>query len=287
MGAPHSAAGRGRAVLITGCSSGIGAAAATGLKACGYRVLASARKPEDVENLKALGFEAFHLDYADEACVARAAEAVLSATDGALFGLVNNGAYSQPGAVEDVPRAALRDEFEANLFGWHDLTCRLIPSMRARGQGRIVQVSSVLGLIAMKYRGAYIASKFALEGLTDTLRMELSGSGIHVVLVEPGPIATRFSLNAAEQFRRNIDAENSVHRAVYKKRAARMERGGAKRFKLPPEAVVERIAEALAAERPKLRYPVTVPAHIAGIARRLLPGRMLDRVLGRASDREQ
>ena len=287
MVAARAAAGGGRAVLITSCSSGIGAAAATGLKARGYRVLASARKPEDVAQLTARGFEAFHLDYADEASVAAAAEAVLATTNGALYGLVNNGAYSQPGAVEDVPRAALRAEFEANLFGWHDLTCRLIPAMRARGEGRIVQISSVLGLIAMKYRGAYIASKFALEGLTDTMRMELAGSGIHVVLIEPGPIATRFSLNAAEHFRRNIDAENSVHRAAYEKRRARMERGGAKRFKLPPEAVVERIAEALAAERPKLRYPVTVPAHVAGVARRLLPGRVLDRLLGRASDREQ
>ncbi len=279
--------GKGRAVLITGCSSGIGAAAATGLRDRGYRVLASARQPADVAKLKAAGFEAFHLDYADADCVAEAAEAVLEATGGALYGLINNGAYSQPGAVEDVPRAALTAEFEANLFGWHDLTCRLIPAMRARGEGRIVQVSSVLGLIAMKYRGAYIASKFALEGLSDTLRLELAGTGIHVVLVEPGPIATRFSINAAEHFRRNIDAENSPHREAYVRRRARLERGGAKRFKLPPEAVVKSIEQALEAPRPKLRYRVTTPAHVAAVARRLLPGRVLDRFLGGASDREQ
>lgn len=286
--APEAArGGERRPVLITGCSSGIGAAAATGLRARGYRVLASARKAEDVAHLSAQGFEAFHIDYADPDSVARSAEAVLSATDGALYGLINNGAYSQPGAVEDVPRAALRDEFEANLFGWHDLTCRLLPAMRARGEGRIIQISSVLGLIAMKYRGAYIASKFALEGLSDTLRLELAGSGIHVALIEPGPIASRFSANAAEHFRRNIDAENSVHREAYVRRTARMERGGAKRFKLPPEAVVERIVEALEAKRPKARYPVTTPARVAGIARRLLPARVLDRLLGGASDREQ
>ncbi|MDJ0931657.1 SDR family NAD(P)-dependent oxidoreductase [Breoghania sp.] len=249
-------------------------------------MLTSVRKPEDVERLKADGFEAFHLDYQDLDCVTRAAEAALKATDGALYG----SSTTAPTASRvrwKTSRAALRDEFETNLFGWHDLTCWMIPAMRARGQRRIVQISSVLDLIAMKYRGAYIASKFALKGLTDTLRLELAGSGIYVVLVEPDPIASRFSANAAEQFRLHIDAKHSVHRAVYEKRKARMERGGGKRFKLPPKAVVERIAKALEAERPKLRYPVTVPAHLATVARRLIPGRLLDRLLGGASDREQ
>lgn len=278
--------GKGRFVLVTGCSSGIGAAAVTGLRARGFHVIASARKAEDVARLADQGFETVRIDYADAPNVAEAAEQVLKLTGGALYGLVNNGAYSQPGAVEDVPREALRAEFEANLFGWHDLTCRLIPAMRARGEGRIVQVSSILGLIAMKYRGAYAASKFALEGLTDTLRLELKGSGIDVILVEPGPIASRFSANALENFRRHIDAENSVHRAVYERRNRRLERGGAKRFKLPPEAVVERIADALEKDRPKVRYTVTTPALVMSMARRILPSRVLDRLLGAASDRE-
>lgn len=275
-----------RSVLVTGCSSGIGAAAARDLGRRGYRVFATARKPEDVARLAGEGHEALRLDYADPASIAEAADTVLAQTGGRLYGLVNNGAYGQPGAVEDLPVDALRAQFEANVFGWHDLTTRLIPAMRAQGHGRIVQCSSVLGLVALKYRGAYIASKFALEGLTDAMRLELRGSGIHVALIEPGPIATRFTEHALAAFRRNIDAEASPHAAVYRRRSQKLSKGGATRFKLPAEAVAEKLVHALESPKPKLRYFVTIPTYIMGCARRLLPGRILDAFLARVSDGE-
>jgi len=275
-----------RSVMITGASSGIGEAAALTLAARGYRVFATARKPEDVERLSQAGVVALRLDYADAHSISACADAVLEATQGRLYGLFNNGAYGQLGAIEDVPTDALRAQFEANLFGWHDLTRRFIPGMRQAGEGRIVQCSSVLGLVAMKYRGAYVASKFALEGLTDTLRLELHGTGIHVVSIRPGPIATQFVPNAMAVFDRTIDAVNSAHADIYEKRRARMKRGGATRFKLPPSAVVDALIKALEAPKPRVSYAVTIPTHLMGIARRLLTERALSNFLRDTSDRE-
>jgi NAD(P)-dependent dehydrogenase (short-subunit alcohol dehydrogenase family) len=190
-----------KTILITGCSSGIGLHVATRLKADGYRVFATARKAKDVEKLTALGFEAHLLDLDSSESIQQAVAWVLSSTQGQLYALFNNGAYGQPGAVEDLTRDVLRQQFETNLFGWLELTNLLIPVMRKQGTGRIIQNSSVLGLITLKYRGAYNASKFALEGLTDTLRQELHGSGIHVSLVEPGPITSAFRENAYAMFK--------------------------------------------------------------------------------------
>ncbi len=268
-----------KSILITGCSSGIGLAAARALKAEGWRVLAGARKPEDLAVLADEGLEALHLDYADPASIAAAADQALALTGGRLFALFNNGAYGQPGAVEDLSVDVLRAQFEANFFGWHDLTRRLIPAMRAAGAGRIVQCSSMLGLVAMPYRGAYIASKFALEGLSDTLRLELRGSGIFVSSIAPGPIATRFVETAKDHFHRNIDIEASAHRDIYLRRLARMERGGASLFKLPANAVIRPLRLALTSRRPKPRYYITVPSHLAAAMRRVLPPRTLDALL--------
>lgn len=268
-----------RSVLITGCSSGIGQAAARVMKERGWRVFATARAPEDLERLRDEGgVESLYLDYAEPSSIAAAVEQVLSATDGALTALFNNGAYGQPGAVEDVTPEVLRAQFETNVIGWHDLTRRVIPAMRARGTGRIVQCSSVLGLIAAPYRGAYCASKFAIEALSDTLRMELNGSGIHVSLIEPGPIATRFIEHAAEHYRRNIDMDSSRHKEIYRTRLAQMEQGGQTTFKLPPEAVCKKLVHALEAKRPKARYYVTFPTYAAAFLRRILPARALDAV---------
>lgn len=268
-----------RSVLITGCSSGIGLASARTLKDRGWRVFATARTPADLARLKdEIGVESLHLDYTAPDTIASISDHVLDATDGTLTALFNNGAYGQPGAVEDVPPDALRAQFEANVIGWHDLTQRLIPAMRARGEGRIVQCSSVLGLIAAPYRGAYCASKFAVEALSDALRMELAGTGIHVSLIEPGPIATRFVEHALEHYRRNIDLENSAHREIYRARLAQMEQGGQTTFKLPPEAVVKKLIHALEANRPKARYYVTFPTYAVGFLRRVLPTRALDAV---------
>jgi len=271
-----------RSVLITGCSSGIGLCAAVTLKARGWRVFATARKPEDIDRLKdERGVESLYLDYTEPASIAAAAEQVLSATDGKLTALFNNGGYGQPGALEDIRPDVLRAQFEANVFGWHDLTTRIIPAMRARSEGRIVFCSSVLGLIAAPYRGAYSASKFAVEALADTLRMELQGSGIHVVLIEPGPIATRFVERAIEAYRRNVDLEASIHRDIYRVRIARMEAGGQKTYKLGPEAAVNKLVHALEGARPKFRYYVTLPAYAVALLRRILPAGALDAVAKR------
>ncbi|HEU0018016.1 MAG TPA: SDR family oxidoreductase [Methyloceanibacter sp.] len=271
-----------RSILITGCSSGIGLAAAQTLKARGWRVFATARKQEDISRLKNdVGVESLYLDYAEPDSIAEAAEHVIKATDGRLDALFNNGGYGQPGALEDIRRDVLRAQFEANVFGWHDLTQRVIPAMRANGEGRIVFCSSVLGLLAAPYRGAYCASKFAVEALADTLRMELTGSGIHVVLIEPGPIATRFVQHAVEAYRRNVDLEASHHRDIYKARIARMEEGGKQTFKLGPEAVVAKLVHALDSPRPKFRYYVTLPTYAVALLRRILPAGALDAVVRR------
>jgi len=275
-----------RTILVTGASTGIGRAAAVMLKARGWRVFATARTEADLAALAALDLEPLRLDYREAGSIAACAEAVLERTGGRIGALFNNGAYGQPGAVWDLPTDILRAQFEANLFGWHDLTCRLIPAMRANGAGRIVQCSSVLGIVAMKYRGAYIASKFALEGLTDTLRQELHGTGITVSTIRPGPIATRFVPNAMAAFVANIDIDGSAHRDIYRRRLGRMERGGAGRFKLPPEAVVDRLIHAVESDRPKPYYSVTVPTYVMDVVRRLLPGRALVGFLRRVSDRE-
>jgi len=268
-----------RSVLITGCSSGIGLASARVMKDRGWRVFATARKPEDIARLKnENGLEALFLDYTEPDSIAATVDQVLEATGGALTALFNNGAYGQPGAVEDLRPEVLRAQFEANVIGWLDLTRRIIPAMRARHEGRIVFCSSVLGLIAAPYRGAYCASKFAVEALADTLRMELAGTGIRISLIEPGPIATRFIEHALEAYRRNIDMEGSPHCEIYRTRLAQMEAGGQKTFKLPPEAVATKLVHALEAKRPKARYYVTFPTYAAAFLRRLLPTAALDAV---------
>ena len=272
----------GRSILITGCSSGIGLASAREMKARGWRVFATARKPEDIARLKQEeGVESLYLDYAEPHSIAEAAEQVLAATDGKLDAVFNNGAYGQPGAVEDLKRDVLRAQFEANVFGWHDLTARLIPAMRAQKQGRIVFCSSVLGLVAAPYRGAYCASKFAVEALDDALRIELAGTGIHIILIEPGPIASRFLEHAVEAYRRHIDLENSHHREVYRNRLARLEAGGDQTFKLGPEAVAAKLVHAVESRKPKARYYVTVPTYAVALLRRLLPTRALDAIAAR------
>jgi len=269
-------------ILITGCSSGIGETTAYGLKERGYRVFASARQTKDVERLKAAGFEAVQLDLADSGSIQAAVEAVAEETGGTLDALFNNGAFGQPGAVEDLTRDILRFQFETNLFGTHELTNHVLPLMRRQGHGRILYNSSVLGFVAAKYRGAYNASKFALEGLVDTLRLELHGSNIHVVLIEPGPISSRFRDNAFRLFQQNIDAEHSVHREAYQAIAKRLQQEGpVVPFTLPPEAVLRKVINALEARTPKIRYGVTVPTHLFAVLRRILPWRALDWVLSR------
>lgn len=266
-----------KSILITGASSGIGLASARLLRAKGWRVLATARAEADLIMLQRdAGVEALHLELADPRSVAWCASEALRLTDGKLTALFNNAAYGQVGAVEDLDPAVLRQQFEVNLFGTHDLTRRIMPAMRANGHGRIVQCSSVLGIVSVPYRGAYCASKFALEALSDAMRHELRGTDIHVSIIEPGPIRTRFVERALATFRATVDIENSAHRAVYLARLAAMEQGGKSTFKLEPEAVAWKLVHAVESPRPRRRYAVTIPTYIAAVSKRVLPASLAD-----------
>ena len=273
-----------QSVLITGCSSGIGRCVADGLRARGYRVFATARQDKDVQHLRELGFDSLQLDLSCSESITTAVTAVMKATDGNLYALFNNGAYGQPGAVEDLTREVLLAQFESNVFGWHELTRQVLPWMRKRGKGRIIQNSSVLGLVALPFRGAYNASKFAIEGLSDTLRLELDGTGIYVCLIEPGPIASQFRANAHRAFQANIVQQGSAFEATYvgvERRLANLGESGP--FTLPATAVLSKVIHALESPRPHIRYYVTFPTYLFGILKRVLPYRLLDWVLLRVS----
>ncbi|CZF84630.1 MULTISPECIES: SDR family oxidoreductase [Grimontia] len=270
------------AVLMTGCSTGIGYVCAHALAKQGFEVIASCRKLEDVERLAKEGLTCIHLDLADNNSILSAVEEVRSLTDGKLLGLFNNGAYGQPGALEDLPTDALRKQFETNFFGWHTLTQAVIPMMMANGKGRIVQNSSVLGFVALKFRGAYNASKFAVEGWTDTLRLELAGTPVKISLIEPGPIETRFRANALEAFYRFIDIESSRFKRDYLAQRDRMEsENSTNKYTLPSESIIDPLIHALTAEEPKVRYRVTKPTHYMAWCKRLLPSKTLDKILAK------
>lgn len=273
-----------KSILITGCASGIGLCVAQGLKKRGHRVFATARKFTDVQKLKEMGFESFILDLDDSLSITNAVKNILRLTGGTLDAVFNNGAYGQPGAVEDLSRDVLRAQFETNLFGWLELTNLLIPVMRKQGHGRIIQNSSVLGLVCFPYRGAYNASKYALEGLTDTLRLELAGTNIHASLIEPGPIESQFRANAFKAYQKNIDRDSSPHRERYLAMEKRLSKEGpAVPFTLAPEAVLKKVIHALESRYPKARYYVTFPTHLFGTLKRLLPTKFLDRILLKAA----
>ncbi len=275
----------GNNILITGCSSGIGLCVAHGLRSRGYRVIATARRPEDVDILEQEGFDACQLDLNSQESIRTAMSQVLQMTDGKIYALFNNGAYGQPGAVEDLPTAVLREQFETNLFGWHELTRQVIPIMRRQGGGRIIQNSSILGFISLSFRGAYIASKYALEGLSDTLRLELHGSGIYISLIEPGPITSRFRENSYQKWQQTIAGNESVHQDTYRELEARLAmEGNPTAYTLPPEAVLKRVIHALESPRPKARYFVTFPTYLFAVLKRILPARMLDAILRRVSN---
>jgi NAD(P)-dependent dehydrogenase (short-subunit alcohol dehydrogenase family) len=269
-----------RTILITGCSSGIGLAAARTMKARGWRVLATARKPEVLSRLVTEeGVEALHLELSDPASVAACAEEALTRTEGKLDALFNNAAFGQIGAVEDLSADHLRRQLETNVIGTHALTRPILAAMRANGRGRIVQCSSVLGFVSGPYRGAYCASKFALEALSDALRLELRDTPIRVSIIEPGPIHSRFVASALANFKATIDMDGSPHRETYLARLAVMEAGGTTTFKLPPEAVAAKLVHAVESPRPKARYFVTTPTYLAAVMKRVLPTALLDRFL--------
>ncbi len=273
-----------KSILITGCSSGIGYDAAHGMRAAGWRVFASCRQQADCDRLIAEGFDAPLLDYNETATLESGLAQVLAATGGTLDALFNNGGFGTPGAAEDLPREALRANFETNVFGVHDLTTRVIPVMRAQGHGRIVNHSSVLGLVAMRWRSAYNASKFALEGLTDTLRIEMADTNIKIVTMNTGPVTSSIRKKSIPHFEKWIDWENSPRRDQYEAtlRKRLYGDGGPDMFELPASAVTAKLLKAVTHPNPKPRYYVTTPTYLMGFLRRILTSRMLDRVLRKA-----
>lgn len=268
-----------KTVLVTGCSSGIGQATARVLAEEGWKVLPTARSDGDLEELRAEGFDPIRLDLGDSASVTEAARMALELAGGTLGALVNNAGYAQLGAVEDLSRAALRRQFEANVFGMQELTNLLIPTFRRQGFGRIVNVSSVYGRISAPLVGAYAASKYAMEALSDSMRVELRGSGVAVSLIEPGPIVTKFRRNAASQSADHLAPGEGRYGEKYARKLRSGQEGEGdkpKPFSAPPEAVAKRILHALTSSRPKRRYCVTLPAYLVAAARRLAPDALVD-----------
>ncbi|MCH9704656.1 MAG: SDR family NAD(P)-dependent oxidoreductase [Proteobacteria bacterium] len=269
--------------LLTGCSSGIGLYCARTLsQRSGWRVFVSARQPADVERLQAEGLTALQLDLDSPDSIQHAVSELMAATQGRIDVLFNNGAYGQMGAVEDLSRTLLRAQFETNVFGTQELTNALLPTMRRQGHGRIIQNSSVLGFVAMRYRGAYVASKYALEALSDAMRLELHGSGIDVVLIEPGPIASEFRNNANKKFRQYFDdaaIAASPHHHYYQQRMS--DEAPDPPFTLNADAVYRALLAAIEAKHPHRRYHVTVPTHVFWWFKRFLPTAWLDNILRR------
>ncbi len=276
-----------KTILITGCSSGIGLCVAEGLMARGYRVFATARKEDDVEILEDRGLESLQLDLDSSESIRVAVTEILARTNNQLYGLFNNGAYGQPGAIEDLSRRAIRAQFETNLFGTMELTNAILPTMRQQGYGRIIQNSSLLGFVALPYRGAYNASKYALEGLTDTLRLELAGTDIHISLIEPGPIKSRFRANAFKKYQKHINARHSVHKDIYLKMEKRLSNNtDTAPFTLPPTAVLNKVVHALESPLPKIRYYVTFPTYLFGTLKTILPAGALDWIVKMVAHKE-
>jgi len=274
---------QGKTILITGCSTGIGYCVAHGLQQRGYRVFATARREESVKALQDEGLESLQLDLDDSDSIKKAVAEILHRTGGELYALFNNGAYAIPGAVEDLSRDAMRAQFETNFFGWLELTNLILPVMRKQGFGRIIQNSSVLGFVALPFRGAYNATKFAVEGLSDTLRLELKNTDIFISLIEPGPILSHFRSNSVKALEKHIDIENSIHREKYLAVLERLNKEGpAVPFTLPPEAVLKKVIHALESKKPKARYYVTFPTYLFGYLKRILSTLLMDKLLAKA-----
>jgi len=270
-----------QAVLITGCSSGIGLCLAHGLKQAGYRVFATARDPKDVEILLNLGFESYQLDLSSSASIRNAMKVINTQVDG-LYGLIHNGAYGQVGALEDISREALEAQFQVNVFGWHELTNLVLPEMRKNNNGRIIYLSSVLGFVAMPFRGPYNASKFAIEGLVDTLRLELANTNIQLSLIQPGPIESKFRINAYKAFKRNVDMNKSHYHSNYKQMIKRLQSDELADYTLPPEAILKCTLHALRSPKSKIHYWVTFPTKLFAVLKRILPSRIMDKILSKA-----
>ena len=270
-----------KSVLITGCSSGIGLCLAHGLRSEGYRVFASARNSDDVDKLKALGFESLLLDLSSSSSINAAIKELYQKTDN-LYALINNGAYGQAGALEDISRDALEKQFQTNVFGWHELTNLVLPRMRKNNVGRVIYISSVLGFVAMPFRGPYVASKFAIEGLVNTLRLELSDTSIKFSLIQPGPIESKFRANAYLAYKENVDSKHSNYQAQYDLMIKRLDSDKNAKYTLPPEAVLKCALHALKSNSPKIHYRVTFPTKLFSFLGRILPSSWMDKILNQS-----
>ena len=273
-----------KSILITGCSSGIGLDCATTLHAQGWRVFASCRQQKDCDKLAEMGLEAPRLDHSDTLSISKAIDYVTEQTGGTLDAVFNNGAFAVPGAIEDIPTDALRSIYETNVFGYHEVIRQVIPIMRTQGHGKILNCSSVLGFVTMPWRGAYNSTKFALEGLTDTLRIEMWDTNIDVILIEPGPIGTKIRENSIPHFERWIDWQNSPRKNQYETGLVKRlykPKDGPDAFELPASAVTAVVIKALSSRRPRPRYYVTIPTHFMGALKRILSTRALDWFIAR------
>lgn len=276
-----------KSILITGCSSGIGLVTAQFLKNQGYQVFATARKAADLAQLQQLGLEAIECDVNDSASIQMAVKNVLAKTNGELYALINNAGFGMPGALEDLSREQLRTQFETNVFGLQEMTNAVLPTMRKQKEGRIINISSLLGIVSLPFRGAYNASKYAVEGLSDTLRLELAGTGIYVSMIEPGPIESQFRATAIRKAKENLPKSNTVHQTTYDFMLKHFEEvKDDSAFTLPPEAVAKKILKALESKNPKARYPVTFPTYFFAYAKRWLPTCALDWILRKISKAE-
>lgn len=265
-------------IVITGCSTGIGLETAKYLQDKFIKVYPTARDPKDVEILKALGFEhAMQLDVRHPDEITAVINKVLE-LDGKIDVWFNNAGYGQPGAVEDITVPVLREQFETNVFGLHECTRQIIPVMREQGHGKIIQHSSVLGIISLFGRGAYNASKYAIEGLTDTLRLELQDTDIYPVLLNTGPIVSHFRQTAVQKLEENVDIEHSVFKEKYLQ--SLKERTQKKvPFKEGADAVAAVVHKIILADQPKPRYYITKATYLLGYFKRILSTSCLDKLL--------
>ncbi|QOG11692.1 SDR family NAD(P)-dependent oxidoreductase [Arcobacter sp. FWKO B] len=271
-------------VLITGCSyGGIGYESARFLQNKGYIVIATARKKEDVKKLKEDGFISFRLDVNDQKSIDKAFKKIFLLTHSKLYAVFNNAGYGQIGALEDLSTEILKEQFETNLFGTHRVLKKVLPIMRSQGYGKIIQHSSILGLVSLRFRGAYQASKYALEGYSDTLRLELNGSGISVSVLNTGPVESNFRANAIKKFYENVDSSKSIFKDIYQEKIEKRKKSS---FTLPSSSVAKVVYEILNENNPKPRYYITKASYILAYAKRVLSTKLNDKLWRKISDNE-
>ena len=264
-------------IVITGCSTGIGLETAKYLQDKFVKVYPTARYKKDVEMLKSLGFEnAMQLDVTKHSQITEVIDAVIK-SDGKIDVWFNNAGFGQAGAIEDITTKTLKEQFETNVFGLHECTRQVIPIMREQGYGKIIQHSSVLGLISLFGRGAYNASKYAIEGLTDTLRLELMNTEISVSLLNTGPITSDFHKTAMKKLQQNVDIEHSVFKENYQTSL----KGNHKKVPFNEEAisVAQVVHKIILAKKPKPRYYITKATYLLGYFKRILSSNILDKLL--------